>query len=195
MYNKSYTVPGFLFRKRILTISSEYVELANSNGKKRMRLSKSEITDFTYSKVNMDSGGIMYGIKYTISIRGSSDDDVLKVEFVRYFETQKYSDYYSEVVAALNKYYFKDIVAAHLTTFHRQGELTVGKLHLSKMGVQVIGTGLNFVWSDMKIEEYPTYFAISKPNAPEFHIWLNYTDWYSNICYALITKFKKEISA
>jgi len=195
MYSKSYRLLSFLLGiERKLTVSSEYVELVVRKGEKRTRLTKSEITDFTYSIDYISVKRITIGKRYRLSIRGGNDDTVLKVEFISYFNTRReYSDFYSEIVAALKKYYFKDIVAGHLATFHANGELKLGKLHLSKEGINVMGTGLDFVWPNLKIKEYPHYFVISKPNAPEFHLWLVYDEWFSSILYVLITSIKKEM--
>ncbi|HTJ49460.1 MAG TPA: hypothetical protein VL443_08420 [Cyclobacteriaceae bacterium] len=188
---------GLFDRERQLIITSDHIEYENSdliaNG--NVRLDKSDITDFIHSTDYIVWYKFTVGIKYSISLK-SKNGEILKITFKSYFNTKReYREIYHVLVDKLHQYFFNDIVDGYLKKFYKAEEVKLGKLQLDKNGIKVMGTGLDFTWGNLSFKEYSNYFALARSNAPEFHIWIGYDEWFAEILYRLIKTIKRDFNS
>jgi hypothetical protein len=121
------------------------------------------------------------------------DGRVIYIPFKNYFGRRStYHAVYAELVEKIWEYYFIDIVNAALERYYQGETLTLGKVAINKNGVAVTGTGLSFTWPELALKEYVTYFSIYKPKQPEFHLWVRFDEWNSELMLSVLKTLKSE---
>jgi hypothetical protein len=154
---------------------------------------KSEIVDFKYIAEPIRWDLITVGRKYTICIK-NTEGKTLTIRFKNFFWFKNhYEKIFTEIINLLWEYYFKDIVDQHLMLLYGHHEaLHIGKLKIYHQGIDVVGTGLSFTWEELEFKAYTRFFVLSNRNKPEFHIWIDYNEWHTEILYSLIKAILKE---
>ena len=182
-------------RIRTLTIEPDIIQYDEFDLKSRgyNQILKSEIADFKYIAEPIRFDFITIGRKYTICLK-STEGKTLTIRFKNFLWLKNfYDNFFTEIINLLWEYYFKDIVDQHLISYyeHRK-ELFIGKLRIHQQGVDVVGTSLGFTWEELELKAYTRFFALSNRNKPEFHIWIDYNEWHTEILYSLIKAILKE---
>lgn len=188
-------------RPRTLSIEPDIIRYDEFDLKSRgyNQMLKSEIADFKYIAEPIRWDLITVGRKYTICIKNTAGK-IITIRFKNFFWLKNHSSkIFTEILNLLWEYYFKDIVDQHLISFYeRQEELFIGKLKIHQQGIDVTGTGLSFTWEELEFKAYTRFFVLSNRDKPEFHIWIDYNEWHTEILYSLIKTIlteKKSISA
>lgn len=176
-------------RTRTLTIEPGAIRYDEFDLKSRgyNEMSKSEITDFKYIAEPIRWDFITVGRKYTITIK-STDGKLMTIRFKNLFWLKNHYDkIFNEIITLLWEYYFKNVVDQYLIRFYdHQDAFQIGKLKIHQRGIDVAGTGLSFTWEELEFKAYTRFFVLSKRHKPEFHIWIDYNEWHTEILYSLI---------
>ncbi|HOX82361.1 MAG TPA: hypothetical protein PLJ60_21640 [Chryseolinea sp.] len=192
---KEYVVKSeMLDRKRKVFIDQNYIEFENKDlkGGEFTRFYKSEITDLKYGVEWIVWYKFYVGRHFTITLRNRESKE-LRLGLKGYFRFgDEYEKIYSSLINDIWKYFYQDIFDAYLNRFHANEDLIIGRLKLSPKGIDVLETGLNFTWTNLSLKAYPTYFSLSRIDAPEFHIWINFNEWNSEAVYILIQRILKD---
>jgi hypothetical protein len=195
MDHLSYALQSGLFdRERKLIITSDFVEFENKDqiGNEFTRFLRTDVVDVKFGTDPIYWYKFNVGIKYSVAFR-RKDDQILLITFRSYFNAKReYWDWYCEIVRKVQEVYLQQIVEGQLTHFKSHGQLTLGRIKLDKKRVSVNDTGLYFDWQDLDVKEYQRYFVISRRSAPEFHIWIDDNQWFTEQLYRLIHVLKTE---
>lgn len=200
---KQYELKAGLFdRTRALTIEPNVIRYDEFDLKSRgyNEMFKSEIVDFKCIAEPIRWDLITVGRKYTITIK-NTDGKLMTIRFKNFFWLKNhYNKIFTEIITLLWAYYFKDVVDRYLIRFYdHQEAFHIGKLQIHQQGIDVTGTGLNFTWDELEFKAYTRFFVLSKRDKPEFHIWIDYNEWHTEILYSLIktivTEKKTSITA
>jgi hypothetical protein len=180
---------GLLDRTRTLTIEPSVIRYDEFDLKSRgyNEMLKSEIADFKYIEEAIRWDFIAIGRKYTITIKNTAGK-LMTIRFKNFFWLKNHYDkFFTEIIGLLWEYYFKDVVDHYLIRFYDdQDEFHIGKLKIHQQGIDVTGTGLSFTWEELEFKAYRRFFVLSKRDKPEFHIWIDYNEWHTEILYSLI---------
>jgi hypothetical protein len=187
---KQYTLKAGPFdRARTLTIAPDKIRYDEFDLKSRgyNEILKSEVADFKYIAEPIRWDLITVGRKYTITIK-DRESKLMTIRFKNFFwQKNHYDKIFTEVITLLWEHYFKDVVDQYLIRFYEHQETVhIGKLNIHQQGIDVAGTGLNFTWEELEFKAYTRFFVLSKRDKPEFHIWIDYYKWHTEILYSLI---------
>ncbi|SKC78161.1 hypothetical protein [Ohtaekwangia koreensis] len=181
---------GLLDRLRTLTITPDSIAFDNNDIKSRTPalIHKKDIADIKFDTTPIRFYHFYLGDRYSISIK-DINNKVLSIRFKNYLGIRKhYRAIYVELADLLWEYFLKDIADRYEEEFFEQKkDLVLGKLKLTQDGIIVSGTGLRFTWQEVDFKSYRRFFVLSKRDKPEFHIWIDYNEWHSEILYNIIS--------
>jgi hypothetical protein len=181
---------GLLDRLRTLTVTPDSIAFDNNDLKSRTAtlIHKKDIADIKFDTTPIRFYHFYLGDRYSISIK-DTNNNVLSIRFKNYFGIRKhYHAIYVELADLLWEYFLRDIADRYQEEFFEQKkDLALGKLKLTQQGIVVSGTGLRFTWQEVDFKSYRRFFVLSKRDQPEFHIWIDYNEWHSEILYNIIS--------
>jgi hypothetical protein len=181
---------GLLDRLRTLTVTPDSIAFDNNDLKSRTPtlIHKKDIADIKFDTTPIRFYHFYLGDRYSISIK-DTNNNVLSIRFKNYFGIRKhYYAIYVELADLLWEYFLRDIADRYQEEFFEQKkDLVLGKLKLTQQDIVVSGTGLRFTWQEVDFKSYRRFFVLSKRDQPEFHIWIDYNEWHSEILYNIIS--------
>ena len=186
--------PRLLDGTRTLVVKPDYVEYESTSVVNHpfTRLNKHDIADFCHHYHQIWWYHLPVGKAYTIRFK-SNDGKVLDIRFKNYFRRRPtYHAIYAELIEKIWSYYFTDIVDGYLNRYSQGEPITIGKVRISNDGLAVVGTGLFFDWREFAIQEYVSYFSIYKVKQPEFHLWVRFDEWQSELLLSVVKSLKSD---
>jgi hypothetical protein len=186
--------PSLLDGERTLVIKPDYLEYESTLlvNQPPTRLNKQDIADFCHYYDDIRWYHFYVGKAYTIRFK-AHDGRILDIYFKNYFGRRSaYHAIYADLIEKIWNYYFLDIVDGYLARYHQGEAITLGKVKISNNGVAVTGTGLSFTWEELALKEYVSYFSIYKPKQPEFHLWVKFNEWNSELLLSILKTLKSE---
>lgn len=175
-------------RDRKVVLTEDYVEYEANDliGNEFIRFNKADIADIKFGITYSSFRTITYGREYAIAFK-SKANKILTIKFASYFNLHKeYWDFYTQLVAGAQKHFISNLSRQYLEAFYSGQDVRLGSVGVMQEGIKKIGTNLNFLWSDLKFSEHKGYFVLSRKSAPEFHLWIVYNEWHTELLYVVI---------
>lgn len=189
---------GFLDnRKRQLIIKPDFIQFENKDliSDSYTRFEKEEITALRYGIKWISGYQFIIGREYQIYIQ-SKDNQTLKINFKSLYGIRKteLNQLYSNIINAIWKFYFDEIIDRLLLKFQNGENIEVGQVHISEKGLTITSSGIfkeqrKFIsWENVGTRDYQTYFNIhSNEDVANINMGFSYLkDWNTAVLYSVV---------
>jgi hypothetical protein len=159
----------FSRRSRPLIINNNIIKYDTGNllSNSFTIFSKDEIKEFRCGIRWIRGLEFYIGREYQVFIRNKNNEEIgIHFKTMYGFKRKQLHHQYGQIIEALWKFFFWDIVTSYLKKFSEEVEFEISNVHFAKQGLTIKSRGImkdekKFIpWDKVGTHDYSTYFAI-----------------------------------
>ena len=190
---KKYTlISGFLDRERELIIAPDHIAFENKDtiGDTFTKLLQQDVVALKYKVDAIVWYEIRVGKKFTFALKDKHGKELHVVVKNHFGLRRNFNLLRENITTDLWNYFLIPVADQYLKTFYEAGSLTLGSLTFAPSGIQT--PTLFFLWRELAVQEYYSYFAIYKIDNPNLNHRVGFDEWDAEVLLIVVRTILKE---